>query len=371
MDYDYRYLKPKETDRLKISVAKVGLDDRKLGYRRIEDAVIAPGRKGGVFAQDGFVVGTRLHRLHDANVPRPRNVKHVDRKVVYLGLFHRCWGHAITDCLKHLWFVIDGLPELFRNYELAYTTLEADERLPENLIELLKCVGVNLGRAFRVSEPTEFLECVVPDESFFADAGFSDGLRIPTSKFNECINRIRRTVGYDCGVPSRKVYFTRIGMRDQRDFGEESLVHAFAEAGFEIVRPESLTFREMVRLLGETAEFASTEGSCAHNSLFLPQGTKVLIVRKANYVNWHQLAINRVRDLDVTYVDSSWSPALLRYERNDPVAGPFFLYVNSRLAKILEVRRCFPLGAFIHYVGWGFVLHWGHWLFSGLRRLRH
>lgn len=160
-------------------------------------------------------------------------------------------------------------------------------------------------------------------------------------------------------------------MRDQRDFGEESLVHAFAEAGFEIVRPESLTFREMVRLLGETAEFASTEGSCAHNSLFLPQGTKVLIVRKANYVNWHQLAINRVRDLDVTYVDSSWSPALLRYERNDPVAGPFFLYVNSRLAKILGVRRCFPLGAFIHYVGWGFVLHWGHWLFSGLRRLRH
>ncbi len=146
---------------------------------------------------------------------------------------------------------------------------------------------------------------------------------------------------------------------------------AFAEKGFDIVHPEELSLPQMISVLNETAVFAATEGSCAHNAIFLRQGAKAIIIRKTNYTNWHQLTFNFLRQLDVTYVRSAISPAFLRYESDAPSQGPFFIYVNSRLATLLGVRSCFPIRIFVRYLCWSVTLHWGHLIFSALRRLRH
>ena len=347
-----------------------------IGFRTYYNAVIAPGREcGGVFADGRRVVEAWPSGRDPASVPRPQ--KRIDEPVLFIGTLHGCWGHCLTDDLRRLWFLPSLSGEEYRHFRLAYMTLIEGEELPPNLLQIFKLLGLDLHDAIRIDRPTEVGKCVVPDVGYVsANAGFSwgypsHGPLLPTRGFDgifDCV--VRRAVSKRVEHPARKVYFSRTRC-SRWDYGEEVIERAFASRGFEIIHPESLSLVGMLKILDETAVFASTEGSCSHNAVFLRKGTRAIIIRKSSSVNWYQMMINFMRELDVTFVRSAWSPALLRYERNDPVAGPFFLYVNSRLAKILGVRRCFPLGAFIRYVGWGFVLHWGHWLFSGLRRLRH
>ena len=347
-----------------------------VGFRTYYNAVIAPGREcGGVFADGRRVVEAWPSGRDPDSTPCPQ--KRIDEPVLFIGTLHGCWGHCLTDSLRRMWFFASPRREECRHLRVAYMTLLEDEVLPPNLLEIFKLLGFDLREATRIDQPTAIRECVVPDVGYVsANAGLTwgyppHGPLLPTLEFGELFDFIVRRVGVGRGGhPVRKVYFSRTRC-SRWDYGEEAIERAFASRGFEIVHPEKLSLAEMLRILDETAVFASTEGSCSHNAVFLRKGTRAIIIRKSSSVNWYQMMINFMRGLDVTFVRSAWSPTLLRYERHDPVAGPFFLYVNSRLAKILGVRRCFPLGAFIRYVGWGFVLHWGHWLFSGLRRLRH
>ena len=65
--------------------------------------------------------------------------------------------------------------------------------------------------------------------------------------------------------------------------------NVFRKKGFKVFSPEELTVKQQIALLMNCDEFASTEGSCAHNSIFCKPGTKVLILRKADYANSYQI----------------------------------------------------------------------------------
>lgn len=340
-----------------------------LGFRRIENAVISGGnRTAGVFDDGVFVKGTSLFRSVGFSVcPALDQVTDRDEDVLFIGTFHACWGHCICDELKHLWFVLQGLPEEYRKLRFAYASLIPKEKLPNNFIRLLSLLGIDLGDAVRVESPVRFRSCVVPDPCVEWD-GVGSAVR-PRDEYSLLIERlIGAVVGTVRNEPHRRVYLSRTHFSG-KDYGEESIEKAFAEAGYEIVYPEELTFDSLVRLLSEVGDFAATLGSVSHNVVFLPVGAHATIVRKTDAVNNHQIALERVRGLRVDTIDSGFSPPWLRYEADLPTQGPFYLYVSRALARHLGVKPRWSPWAFVRYFCWAFTLHWGHRAGEAWRRL--
>jgi len=324
--------------------------DRRLSVTAYDSALVLPGcaRGGGVIGADGKLVecsvvqnGWPKGGFYESPEPEA-----VDEDVVYLGMFYSCWGHAITDNLKHLWFLGDEAADgRIKRLKFIYTTTHIGPVLPENFLRLLQVLGFDPGRIVRIERPTRFRRVYVPDPCF---GPITSGTPYRyTREYGRMVSSVIAAVAAGEGSPGRSVYFTRTGWGLDRAEGESRIEKVFRDLGYEIVHPERLTFEEMVRLLARVRNFASTDGSCAHNALFLPEGARAIVIRKAKYCNFYQAIIGQVRHLDTVYVDANRSDML--HDDNVPAFGPFFLYVNERLAAFAGIRPHFPRFAYLVY----------------------
>ena len=59
---------------------------------------------------------------------------------------------------------------------------------------------------------------------------------------------------------------------------------------------------EQIAIIRNCKCFATTEGSISHNVIFCKPKTDVIIVRKVNRLNYHQLIINEVANVNITYI---------------------------------------------------------------------
>lgn len=343
-----------------------------LDFRKLNGAVVVPGQDagGGVWTDGRYLEDAMPtpwwwpERFWKA----PVDVIDDESDAVYLGAFEPCWGHCFTDNLKFFWpFVC--CPEKLAGRKLVYVTTRADKKLPENFWELLRFLGVDKHNLLKIDRPTRFRSLLLPDAAFFCRAKKTD-VRYYTREYDKMIDCIISNVmGGRVPKAERKVYFSRTGWSmGNRDFGEERIVDVFRKKGYEIVSPEKLTFSKMVELLQECKEFAATEGSNAHNAVFLPKGTKVSIIKKCFWTTEYQFPINEMRELDVTYIDAHWT-RFVRY-RAAPYSGPFFLYVNDNLARWAGVKGSFPIGTFLHYLAVWAILRMGDYKDRALRKVR-
>ena len=72
------------------------------------------------------------------------------------------------------------------------------------------------------------------------------------------------------------------------------------------------------------------------------------LLRKANYCNTFQVAINKARQLNVTYIDVNKSNVLPHDVRI--CWGPFFLYQSRELSRFAGVKPVpFPVGSYVKY----------------------
>jgi len=324
--------------------------DRRLDIPAYDSALVLPGceRGGGVIGPDGRLVdGTVVQNgWPKGGYYESDEVASVDEEVVYLGMFYSCWGHAITDNLKHLWFLGDASVDgRIKRLTFVYTTTHVGPDLPENFLRLLRLLGFGADRIVRIDRPTRFRRVHVPDPCFGPVASGTPYRY--TREYGRLVSAAIAAAGPVEGPADRSVYFTRTGWKLDRAEGEARIEKVFRDLGYEIVRPERLTFEEMVRLLSRVRNFAATDGSCAHNALFLPEGARAIVVRKAKYCNVYQSVIGQVRRLDTVYVDSNRSDRL--FDERYPMFGPFFLYVNERLAAFAGIRPHFPRFAYCVY----------------------
>lgn len=145
----------------------------------------------------------------------------------------------------------------------------------------------------------------------------------------------------------RSIYFSRVGWKTNKEIGERRIEEEFKRIGYEIVHPEKMTLQDTVGLLRTCKKYASTDGSIAHNIIFLDKDVEVTIIRKANYINEYQDCINSVAAVDVRYIDANCSNML--YDSRSPWYGPFFLYVNKRLADFTKGKPHFPIVDYLRY----------------------
>jgi len=332
------------------------LVDVSLGISSYENAVIYPGIAdlgGGVVDRDGkFVRLTSIYNGVNQEGAYDAKIEDEDCEVVYLGMFYSCWGHCITDCLKHLWILNSPQRRSLEQYKFVYTTTNWGSEIGANFRTMLSLLGLDVDSAERVQVPKRYKRVLVPDPCIYYD--LSESRMFYTTEYQAMVQILIdramekfRSEEQNC---ARKVYFTRSGVKDFRNdvANDRVLDSVFQSCGYEIVRPETLSFVEMVRLLSQTEEFASPDGSCAHNALFLPLGSKSVVVRRAKYINKTQSMIDQLRGLESIPIDANYS--CLLYDRSLPMCGPFFVYINKRLAAFSGMRRECPVGRFAQYV---------------------
>lgn len=189
----------------------------------------------------------------------------------------------------------------------------------QNFRRLLEILDVDVDRLQPITHPTQFENIILPDESIFHD----DGQIKFTAEYRETIDRVRDfALKNQTPTSAKKVYY----FHGTTQFGEERIAEYFRSKGYAIFSPEKLTLDEQLNLLINAESFASTLGSCSHNSIFLRDNTEVIFIpRAANRFTVYQSTLNQIYPLNLNYVDSTMS---VFNELHD-----MFCYIISRQLK--------------------------------------
>ena len=290
--------------------------DKQLNFRIIKRGTIVPyvsvvenGRRiwefGGVVDGDGRFIKRSVGKFGADDLYTPHEkVRCVPATVIYLGLFYPVWGHFITEGLRYFWFLTGEIfRRNFKDCKLVYIPYENKWYLEhmQNFRRVAELSSVAVDKLMPLSHPVQFENVILPDESFF----MTETGRSFTAEYRETVDRIRNfALKNRTPTVSKKIYC----FHGRRQIGEERIAEYFRSKGYAIVRPEKLTLDEQLNLLINADSFASTIGSCSHNSIFLRDGTEtILIPRFANHFTDYQRAIDQVRSLNSNYVDSSLS----------------------------------------------------------------
>lgn len=338
---DYKYLYNKEYYGNNLYVRH--LKEKILNYQEIEGGYILPFKRfsdeclgGGVLDSDmKFIAGSGLRRGKEcAYTIDGSDIKCLDEEVVFLGVWEHVWGHCISDNVKRLWVLDDdAFMEKYKNYRFVYVAFDNTE-IGRNFSELLDIIGVDRKKTLQITEISKFKRIIIPDECFWNE---EDENRYFTKEYQRIIGKVRKYgIDHMENLAYEKFYFSYAKAGRRKQFGEEKIEDFFQNIGYQVIAPEEYSFKEQLNILMNCRYFASTIGSCSHNSVFLPDNTNVCLIPRANYLTGYQLALDQVNNLNVKYVDSSLS---IFVNQNTPWTGPFYYYVSD------ELKKCFGIEA--------------------------
>lgn len=287
--------------------------DKKLGFQVIEHGTILPYKgKGGlsdtfggiIDESGGFVKDTYLFTGDRSYAIPKESIMYSSETVVYLGMFFHVWGHNITDEIRYLWFLkSEEFKTQFKDCPLVYIAVKGkgiDNQ--KNFRRLLEILEVDITKLLLIEQPTCFNKVILPDQSFyFYGKGF-------TREYCETINRIRNfALKNRTPTSSKKIYY----FYGRNQFGEERIAEYFKSKGYAVISPEKLTCDEQLNWLINAECFASTVGSCSHNSVFLRDGMEAIFIPRLQggsaAFSGYQGTLNQVNSLNASYIDCSLS----------------------------------------------------------------
>jgi len=198
----------------------------------------------------------------------------------------------------------DFFKQEFKNCPIVYIPFidEKRKRIESTFWRLLEILGIDLDKLQPITQPTRFENIILPDESFRSDH-LKDGFF--TNEYRVAIERIRNFALKNRTPLSNKKVFYFHGMAQ---IGEERLAEYFKSKGYDVVRPEKLTIEEQLNLMINCESFASSLGSCSHNSVFLRDNIEAIFIpREALFGKPHQLILDQVHPIKANYIDSTLS----------------------------------------------------------------
>lgn len=281
---------------------------------------------GGVVDCDGQFIEASGYCEY-ANIPYDVNEDDVQfdpDSVLYVGCIHTCYGHSFTDNIKKLWYLKSN-----KWHGRIIYIAEKNKDFPIWQRDIYRILNIDTSKWEKIVKPTRFVKVVMPDDCFLK----KNGLFRYSIVYKSLINQMTTNCPVFTNLQYDKIYLTRTGFRNiWREYGEESIELEFKKAGFKIISPEKYNIAQQIYMMQNAKVVVATEGSCAHNMVFCKQGTKAVVLRKADYPNAHQLMIAQLFDLDLTYIDAHHSS---RNSKTVRTLGPFYLCITKHLAKYL------------------------------------
>lgn len=297
-----------------------------------EKAIVLPIRhregstwfQGGVVDADGKYVETSSLPPEEVIFAdyQYNTVKDCDTDVVYIGGFWRHWGHFIIELTSRLWYVLEH--DKSHTLKLAYTYLH-NEPLPQFYLDFFRLSGIKDEQLMRIKEPTRFKSVVVPEISTVQAGWYTQEFK---NIYDEAIKNIT-PVYHD------KIYFSRTRFKKASDseFGEPLMEQIFAQNGYTIIYPETLSVTEQLALIKGCRHFAMVSGTLCHNMLFAQDGTEVIILEKTRLRNGGQRVVNQLRNLQIVYID-----CYLDMPHISLGHGPFLLVPNDNFVSFWHDR---------------------------------
>ena len=247
-------------------------------------------------------------------------VEYLDTDVIYLGLYHRQWGHFLVDFVPRLWPFVNND---FSGYKIVYTT--DDKEFEGNYSEFLELFGIDRNQLICIRRPTQFRSVIIPELSFVTRVYWTDEF---VSIFNKVKEASAQKHSADCKYDN--IYLSRrhfpLGRR--KEVGEKGIERLFCNNGFRPVHMEEMNLADQIALLNNAGKIVAFSGTLCHNILFDNEKNELIILEKRSKSNWVQNLINQAVCTRITYIDIYNEP----YKRF-PLSvgrGPFWLTNRSR-----------------------------------------
>ena len=228
-------------------------------------------------------------------LPIPEKLERCDMPMLLMGTIIPHFGHFITDSMSRLW-MLDHAPK-----DIPLLCLGTVRSLSR---EYERVVAQALGLADRLIapiEPTLFRQVLCPYPAIQLARrvyGCCDG---PHRLVGEILGRVGPTRNF-----SRPIYLSRSGLgAGHRGLeGEELLESQLAQAGYEIIHPETMPFVRQVALFQSGVPIVGAIGSAFHSLLFRSGKQPArLAVLSDNYVHQRFLLQDALKPVETTYLN--------------------------------------------------------------------
>ena len=352
LSIDYRYLRPKKAEALKAWYdAPVEVRENPEIWQG-SNATILPLRRddqllfgrGGVVDSDGNYVDLSAIPGRVQYAYPFENAEYRDETVVYCGYLVNHWGHFLIEGVTRLWYFLENDRRVDK-YVLFLDEHEERE-IKGNYREFLELLKI-WDRLEIINRPTTYREVIVPELGIHMRTAYTPKL---VKVFDAAADSVVPDPGWET---PEKIYFSRSQFQKGLPFesGYDTLDNFFAKNGYTILYPEKVPLSRMIHYIRNSKVVASLSGSLPHNMLFANQGQRVEIVERLVISDDNQTDVNRMRQLQVTYIDASipiypvdfvgplimgYTDCLKRFAEDKGYAPPDGQYLTEK-----HDRRCF------------------------------
>lgn len=303
---DYRYMRPKKAAALKqwsdfpVEVRDdpciwAGQNATILPLRR--DSALQFGR-GGVLDCDGNYVALSSIPLRVQYSYPFENAEYKDEKVVYCGYLIEHWGHFLIEAVTRLWYFMENDASIDKY--VFFIEEDSDRQITGNYREFLELLKI-WDKLEIITKPTTYREVIVPELGIVCRQSY-------TPKLLKVFDAVAENVVPDPAWETpEKIFYSRSQFKKGKpfEFGFESIDNFFEKNGYTILYPEKVPLSRMIHYIRNSKVVASLSGSLPHNMLFANQGQKLEIIERLVINDDNQTDVNRMRELDVTYVDAN------------------------------------------------------------------
>ena len=290
------------------------MQEKNLSEMTIKNAIILPFEKGenfgskhsGVYDEQGFKISNyycdfvfkKDFKAPKAFIKADKILKqgggYCDMSVVFLGFLSGFHGHFITEELARLWWVLqNGIKShkfAFVRYKRA--SLGAFERFVFSLF------GLDESNLIAITKPTQFKELILPARSFSYTQN-----PLYAKEHREVIDFIIKQVK---PIQNDKIYLSRQKYTKALiyEWGDKYVDEFFQKKGYKIVYPETVSPQKQLALYAGCKHLAAISGTLPHNAIFMPQGSKLTIIKKARYHNGTQAFVDEFKGLKRDDIDA-------------------------------------------------------------------
>jgi hypothetical protein len=238
-------------------------------------------------------------------------IKYVDEEIVVINCEKGAveYGHFLVATLDKFWYLFDDRYRHLKNLKIVLTCEKW-----EKWFDFLILLGFQKEQIMILTDVNvcQFKKCFVPEPSFTwgnAKANFQfckigDYLR----------SNAPNTYNYE------KIYFSRTSFDNNRNrsdvlvnrkiYGEQQIENIFRKNGFEIIHPNKYSIAQQMSLLKNCKVLAGVSGSALHQSLFLQNGSEVIMLGRNDVLCGIvcQSNIDRLKEHKVFYIEANVSP---------------------------------------------------------------
>lgn len=294
-----------------------------LPLKKFEEDNFLFGRGGVVNESGEYIAESAIeNRVQNSYKFTVDEVK--DKKVVFCGYLVDHWGHFLIEAVARLWYFLKNDTSIDKY--VFFVDFNENRTLKGNYREFFDLLGI-LDKIEIISKPTKYREVVIPELGYKWTDYYSDNYK---NIFNTIANNIKIDNNW---IPYKKIFFTRSQFEKAQEveFGLDMLDNYFENNGYKVIAPEKLSLSEMIFLVRNTDICASLSGTLPHNMLFAKDNQKLLIIERNIINNEIQVNVNKIKELDVTYIDAN----IAIYPINLGL-GPFIMAYPGMLKKFTE-----------------------------------